>query len=187
MDGRDHAVTDEEFAKHRPEPEGVCGDVVPLAPLTCPNGPCCLRCVAFLRARATLRNFEQREPHRHRKPGLVARLPHLAPETPVIPSVRVGGQEHRSQTPVAAWWPSTAAGPIPTPDTEPMRGASVSGVASLSAAVSTDSGDRLAALPDTAPYGHGAHGAHGQGGHHTPVGAVGSPTVAPTGSTAVPR
>ncbi|MBV9846426.1 MAG: hypothetical protein JOZ47_15330 [Kutzneria sp.] len=50
VDGHDHAVTDEEFAEHRPEPAAVCGDVVMLAPLTCPNGECCRRCVAVLRA-----------------------------------------------------------------------------------------------------------------------------------------
>lgn len=75
VDGRDHAVTDEEFAERRPEPEAVCGLVIMLAPMTCPNGECCPRCVAYLRARESLRDLDQRPaPHRNRRVGVIARL-----------------------------------------------------------------------------------------------------------------
>jgi hypothetical protein len=72
-DALDHAVTDEEFTAHRPQPEAVCGRVVVLGPLVCPPRPVCPRCMAFLRARQTLRDFDQREPHRHVGPGVLAR------------------------------------------------------------------------------------------------------------------
>jgi hypothetical protein len=73
LDRRDHAVTDEEFAAHRPEPEAVCGVVV-LAPMEWAPGPRCARCVAYLAARTTLPTLEQRlGAHRHRRPAWLAR------------------------------------------------------------------------------------------------------------------
>jgi hypothetical protein len=86
IDGHDHAITDEEFAAHRPEPEAICGTVIMLAPLTVPNGPHCLRCVTFLRARATLRDFDQRERHRHRRRHWWARFLHAPADTLVSPA-----------------------------------------------------------------------------------------------------
>src|SRR4030088_707971 len=73
-DALDHAVTDEEFTAHRPEPEAVCGAVVVLGPLVCPPRVHCPRCTAFLRARESLRDLDRREPRQHRRPGPFARL-----------------------------------------------------------------------------------------------------------------
>jgi hypothetical protein len=56
----DHAVTDEEFHDHRPEPEAVCGNVILLAAMEAPPGPRCARCVAILRAREP--NARRRHP-----------------------------------------------------------------------------------------------------------------------------
>ena len=55
----DHAVTDEEFTEHRPEPEAVCGAVIMLAPMETPPGPHCARCMAFLAAWESLRDLDQ--------------------------------------------------------------------------------------------------------------------------------
>jgi hypothetical protein len=64
-DALDHAVTDEEFTAHRPRPEAICGAVVVLGPLVCPPRPHCPRCTAFLRARQSLRDFNERARYRH--------------------------------------------------------------------------------------------------------------------------
>jgi hypothetical protein len=53
-DGVDHAITDEEFFAHRPEPEAVCGDVVVLAAMEAAPGPLCAGCRAVLQGAATL-------------------------------------------------------------------------------------------------------------------------------------
>jgi hypothetical protein len=77
-DGADHAVTDEEFTAHSPEPATVCGDVVLLAPMEAPPGPKCARCLAFLAARESLRDLDERlGVHRHRRPTWLDRLLHL--------------------------------------------------------------------------------------------------------------
>lgn len=66
-DGFDHAITDEEFAAHRPEPAAVCGEVITLAPMETPSCPRCARCSAFLAAHESLRDLEQRTAsHRYR-------------------------------------------------------------------------------------------------------------------------
>jgi hypothetical protein len=78
VDGLDHAVTDEEFADHRPEPAAVCGIVLLLAPLTSPNGRRCTQCVWFLRTHAAPR----REPDRRADPSLVVRLLRRSTPTP---------------------------------------------------------------------------------------------------------
>lgn len=72
LDQFDHAVTDEQFIAHRPSPEAVCGAVVMVGPLECSPRPLCPRCVAFLRARQTLRDFPQLESPRNAVPGLLA-------------------------------------------------------------------------------------------------------------------
>jgi hypothetical protein len=54
----------------------VCGHEVLVKLMSSPPGARCPRCVAYLRARATLRDFDQRQQHSHRKPGLLARLLH---------------------------------------------------------------------------------------------------------------
>jgi hypothetical protein len=74
VDQLDHAVTDEEFMAHRPRPEAVCGAVVMVGPLAYPPRSLCPRCVTFLRARQTLRDFPQLEPHRHAVSGLLAHV-----------------------------------------------------------------------------------------------------------------
>src|ERR1700730_8724173 len=65
-----HAVTDEEFMAHRPEPEAVCGRVVVHGPLVWPPGACCPRCIAFLRAHTSLQALDLRESHRHKQGGV---------------------------------------------------------------------------------------------------------------------
>lgn len=87
-DGRDHAVTDEEFAggalRHDGRYESVCGHVVTLGSAMLPRGPVCSHCHAFLVARASSRSAEERMgPVRHRKPGWLHRLFHHS-ETPVV-------------------------------------------------------------------------------------------------------
>jgi hypothetical protein len=94
-DGLDHAVTDEEFTERRPEPESVCGVVVPLGPLEQAPGLRCPQCVAFLEARASLPSLQQRlGVHRHQRAGWLARLLHVT-MSPVVPRPRVGARHDR--------------------------------------------------------------------------------------------
>lgn len=79
-DGVDHAVTDEEFHDHRPEPKAVCGAVIMLTPMETPPGPHCARCTAFLTARESMRDLDQRlGGHQHRRPSWLDRLLHPCP------------------------------------------------------------------------------------------------------------
>jgi hypothetical protein len=95
-DGQDHAITDEEFAEHRPEPEAVCGAVVLLAPMEEPPGPRCPRCVAFLAARESMRPMNERlGVHRHRRPSWLDRLLHPNAETPAVPGPRAPVRDDR--------------------------------------------------------------------------------------------
>jgi hypothetical protein len=104
-DGVDHAVTDEEFTERRPEPESVCGVVVLLGPLEQAPGPRCPRCVAFLKARATLPTRERRlDVHRHQRPGWLARFRHVT-MSPVVPRPRAGARRDRPE-PRAGMWPN---------------------------------------------------------------------------------
>jgi hypothetical protein len=77
-DGRDHAVTDEEFARRGEHPAGhvwvICGHVVDLAPMVAPSRPPCGRCLAVFRARQGQATPRDAAPTRHRKPGLLRRL-----------------------------------------------------------------------------------------------------------------
>lgn len=170
-DGLDHAVTDEEFHDHRPEPEAVCGAVILLAPMEWAPGPRCPRCVAFLRARESLRDLDDRvNPHRHRRAGWLARILH-GTLSPVVPRPRTGarydhpeppagmransvpaGPEH----PAGAWSDAAPAGPQPP-------GA---GEAQLGRHWGT-------ALPSSPPC--------GRQGPQTPAGAACSPAAAPVG------
>jgi hypothetical protein len=81
VDGLDHAVTDEEMATGMGKRAGryaaACGHELLATLMSSPPGARCQRCVAYVRARATLRDFDQRQQHSHRKPGLLARLLHL--------------------------------------------------------------------------------------------------------------
>jgi hypothetical protein len=90
VDGRDHAVTDEQMAAGVAGDTGhytaVCTHDVLVTPMICPPGPRCPRCVAFLRARAAARTEEQRQAHHHRRPGVLRRLLHRAGRSPVVPS-----------------------------------------------------------------------------------------------------
>ncbi|MGH3625102.1 MAG: hypothetical protein ACRDQ5_25495 [Sciscionella sp.] len=90
VDGRDHAVTDEEMATRMAEDAGhytaVCMHDVLVTPMICPPGPRCRRCVAFLRAQAATRTGEQRPAHQHRRPGVLRRILHRAGRSPVVPS-----------------------------------------------------------------------------------------------------
>jgi hypothetical protein len=76
VDSFDHAITDEEMATGTGRRGGrytaVCGHEVLVTLMSCPPGTRCPRCVAYLRARATLRDFDQRE--QQPKRGLVARI-----------------------------------------------------------------------------------------------------------------
>jgi hypothetical protein len=110
-DGRDHAVTDEEFTEHRPEPGAVCGAVLYLAPMEQAPGPRCPRCVAFLEARATLRPLDQRlGVHRHRRAGWLYRLVH-ATMSPVVPGQRAGARHGQPEPPAEMRPNSVSAGP----------------------------------------------------------------------------
>jgi hypothetical protein len=92
-DGQDHAITDEEFAEHRPEPEAVCGDVVLLAPMEEPPGPRCPRCVKFILARESTRDMDQRlGVHRHRRPSWWDRLLHPDTAGANVPRQRAGAR-----------------------------------------------------------------------------------------------
>jgi hypothetical protein len=87
-DGFDHAVTDEEFHDNRPEPEAVCGTVVELAAMEAPPGPRCPRCVAFLAARQSIRDLNQRlDGPRHRRPAWWQRILHPGASA-AVPSQR---------------------------------------------------------------------------------------------------
>ena len=72
----DHAVADEEFAAHRPEPAAMCGAVILLAPMEWPPGPRCARCTAFLAARESPRELPERlgAQRRHRRRCWLVRL-----------------------------------------------------------------------------------------------------------------
>ncbi|WP_290050085.1 hypothetical protein [Amycolatopsis solani] len=93
IDGRDHAVTDEEFSRGWRDAlgryEGLCGHVVlPTSMLVAPGRPCA-RCRAFLAARRTLPAVERRlHPPRHRKPSRWRRL------FQHVPQVNVPEQAH---------------------------------------------------------------------------------------------
>jgi len=101
VDRRDHAVTDEEFALRRPEPRGLCGTVLLLAPLTAPNGECCPRCIAVLQAHDRLHNADRRDQSRWCA-RLLAWLTHRVPQSPVVPSQRAGARDDRIPLPVSA-------------------------------------------------------------------------------------
>lgn len=99
----DHAVTDEEFTAHTPEPEAVCGVVILLAPMETPPGPHCARCTAFLLARESLPDLDQRiNQSRHRRAGWFGRLLHRDNPTPAVPIPRAPGWHGRSQPSVDA-------------------------------------------------------------------------------------
>lgn len=110
-DGLDHAVTDEEFHDHRPEPEAVCGAVILLAPMEWAPGPRCPRCVAFLRARESLRDLDDRvNPHRHRRAGWLARILH-GTLSPVVPRPRTGARYDHPEPSAGMRANSVSAGP----------------------------------------------------------------------------
>src|SRR5882757_4900744 len=71
MDRVDHAVTDEEYTEHSPEPQAVCGAVILLAPMEAPPGPLCAGCSEFLTA---CESTQRADAHRHRRPGWFDRL-----------------------------------------------------------------------------------------------------------------
>ena len=100
-DGLDHAVTDEQFHDHRPEPEAVCGAVIMLASMETPPGPRCARCRAFLAARESLRDLDRRlGEHRHRRPSWLGRLLHPGTPTLAVPSPRALVRDGRLHSPV---------------------------------------------------------------------------------------
>jgi hypothetical protein len=123
LDGRDHAVTDEEFARGRKEHtqgryESVCGHVVLIGSMLLPPGPVCARCHAYLVARATLRSAEQRlGPTRHRKPSRWGRL-FGRTQIPVVPLPRTSpdvapSPERDGRTPIPAGAGSAPSAPVP--------------------------------------------------------------------------
>ncbi|MCU1687732.1 MAG: hypothetical protein JWQ81_8471 [Amycolatopsis sp.] len=94
LDGHDHAVTDEEFARGRTEHsagryKSICGHLVLAGSMLLPPGPPCDRCRAYLDARVTLRTPVQRlgQPTHHHKRGRWSRLLGHK-QTPAIPSRR---------------------------------------------------------------------------------------------------
>lgn len=97
----DHAVTDEAMTVGMSTGmyEAVCGEHFLPAAMVEPPQPPCSRCVTFLRAQQTLRDFHQRLRHRHRKPSLLARLfgcqKHGQHHAPVVPSLRSHARDDR--------------------------------------------------------------------------------------------
>lgn len=183
VDGRDHAVTDEEFAEHRPEPEAVCGVVVVFGPMELAPGPHCRRCVAFLSARESLRGLNERlGVHRYRRGGWLGRLLHGTLLSPVVPHPRA--RHDRPEPPAdlprqvsagldssaVAWPPQAAAeetstASAPAASCQPPSGAGAHG--------STAVTGRAVALSPTHPT--------GRQGTQTPVDAACSPAAASTG------
>ncbi|MCU1687048.1 MAG: hypothetical protein JWQ81_7787 [Amycolatopsis sp.] len=105
-DGRDHAVTDDEFVRGRKAHsagryEAVCGHVVLVGSMLLPPGSPCDRCRAYLDARATLRTPEQRlgPPTSHHQRGRLSRLFHHD-QAPAVPSPRTAGRHGRVGVPV---------------------------------------------------------------------------------------
>lgn len=79
VDGRDHAVTDEQFLTGMRARQGrygaVCGHVVNVMSALCAPGAPCIRCHSFLAAHASVKGVADRAPkHRHSRPGLWRRL-----------------------------------------------------------------------------------------------------------------
>jgi hypothetical protein len=102
-DNADHAVTDDAMVAGMSTGvyEAVCGaGFVPAAMIEPPRPPCS-RCVAFLRAQRTMRDFHDRLHRRHRKPGLLARVfgrhRHRQQNAPVVPSLRSRARDDRLQ------------------------------------------------------------------------------------------
>ncbi|GDY33716.1 hypothetical protein GTS_53490 [Gandjariella thermophila] len=90
LDGTDHAVTDTAMATGITSDtatwEAVCGTQFVPAPLICPPCPPCPSCVAFVRARATMRDLDQRmTPARHGRHGLLARVLRRRSKPPAVP------------------------------------------------------------------------------------------------------
>ena len=77
-DGLDHAVTDEQMATEIAERAGqypaVCGHTVLAASMTCPPGPRCPSCLAFLHTLPAPGTDDHHKALGHRKPGLLSRL-----------------------------------------------------------------------------------------------------------------
>lgn len=111
IDGRDHAVTDEEFSRGWRDAlgryEGLCGHVVlPTSMLVAPGRPC-VRCRAFLAALTTLPSVEQRlRPPRHRRPSRWRRLFQHFPQVNGLESAQScsarTSRAHGPQTPAGA-------------------------------------------------------------------------------------
>lgn len=74
VDNADHAVTDEEMAVGPGTYAAVCGATVVPPSMADPPRPCCRRCVAFLRARMSLRDLDQRMASRRKSRGRLGRL-----------------------------------------------------------------------------------------------------------------
>lgn len=98
-DGKEHAITDEEFASDLRRAEGrceaVCGYVVTLESMMAGPGRNCRRCQTYLEARETLRSMNERMAQqglpvrRHRRPGRLVRLLRRS-QSPAVPSSRRG-------------------------------------------------------------------------------------------------
>lgn len=176
-DGHDHAVTDEEFAEHRPEPEALCGAVLLLAPMEWPPGERCPRCVAFLSARESLRDLDERlgVHHRHQRPGWLYRLVH-ANMGPLVPRPRTGARHGPK--------PSTETEPGPSVEAQtPAEAAPTLPASVLTTSQSSDAVTPASARPAAQPSARQRPSSAplGLGGTHSPVDAACSPAAAPTG------
>lgn len=93
VDGREHAITDEEFARafhaRTGTFEAVCGHVVSPGSMLLAPGRDCPCCLTFLRIRSTMRSFEERVSHPfHRtRRGWLRRFVsrHQSPAAPPMP------------------------------------------------------------------------------------------------------
>lgn len=91
LDGADHAVTDDRMAAGISSDTGLyealCGARFAAAPMVYPPCPLCRTCLAFLGARATMRDLDHRmgAAARHRRSGLLGRLFRRRSQPPAVP------------------------------------------------------------------------------------------------------
>jgi hypothetical protein len=102
-DDHDHAVTDEEFARGVRQQYGqfaaLCGHRLLIASSLMPPGPPCVRCRAYLAARATLRNANERlGTPRRQKRGLRSRFFRHVRSSATTSPQRDGGPESSAGT-----------------------------------------------------------------------------------------
>lgn len=209
-DGVDHAVTDEEFAAHRPEPAAVCGPVVRLAPMEASPGPLCPACwltvqsaAAVVVSRHTLPDTARWSPTRPLR-SVVSRLhdaiacrpfgwnrPRTTPDGTQVRPFRASSTAAAAlmgdhpEPPTADRWPLVAAGDPAGEETTGTTFAPVSSPAQVVSSAVSVTGVRPAAQPRyPQSIDPGAVGA-GLGGSQTAEATWSRPGVPPVSPTGV--